>query len=195
MINAYDDFLCLEYTPQYYCGNAVYGMEASNLNDQYLDIPAQMQMYQHFAFVMVYSAGSISSYNEFQRKFEKVMAVIVAGGVISHVSVVVIETQCTETGTPYGSAVRGVPPFVREVPEGVGRAFVEDKGKGCAFAEIRWIESKELREVFGAVVEIAHEACKIHREEIGWLEKLRVFERGLGILREERASPDKLEVP
>lgn len=77
--------------------------------------------HQYPAFVLVYNAGSMTSYRELQKKLEKLMAVIDVRGK-SSVPVVVVETQFSGVGSPLK---------VREVDEGLGQKYVE--GKGCVF--------------------------------------------------------------
>lgn len=130
--------------------------------------------HQYPAFVLVYNAGSMTSYRELQKKLGKLMAVIDVRGGESSVPVVVVETQFSGVGSPLK---------VREVDEGLGQKYVE--GKGCVFLEMDSMTWDETKRVFGTVVELKHEVYGIRGDELSLSEKLDIFHRGTTILREE----------
>lgn len=129
--------------------------------------------HQYPAFVLVYNAGSMTSYRELQKKLEKLMAVIDVRGK-SSVPVVVVETQFSGVGSPLK---------VREVDEGLGQKYVE--GKGCVFLGMDSMTWDETKRVFGTVVELKHEVCGIRGDGLSLSKKLDIFHRVTTILREE----------
>ena len=148
-------------------------MEVNGTSSSSVYSPFLSSEHQYPAFVLVYNAGSMTSYRELQNKLEKLMAVIDAGGGKSYVPVVVVETQFSGIGSPLK---------VREVDEGLGQKYVE--GKGCAFLEMALMTWDETKRVFGTVVELKHEICGIRGDELSLSEKLDIFRKGTTILRE-----------
>jgi hypothetical protein len=149
-------------------------MEVSGTSSSSVYSPFLISEHQYPAFVLVYNAGSMTSYREVQNKLEKLMAVMDAGGGESHVPVVVVETQFSGIGLPLKE---------REVDEGLGREYVE--GKGCVFLEMESMTWDEVKRVFGTVVELEHAVCRTRGDELILSEKLDIFHRGTIILREE----------
>ena len=152
----------------------MYGMEVSGTSSPSVWSLLLSGMDQCPAFVMVYNAGFMSSFKELQMRLEKLMAVIDSGEGKFRVPIVVVETQFSGSGSPLK---------VREVPEGLGKEYVE--GKGCVFLGMALMTWGEAKRVFGTVVELWHEVCGIRGGELSLREKLDIFHKGSTILREK----------
>ncbi|KAF2125601.1 hypothetical protein P153DRAFT_400400 [Dothidotthia symphoricarpi CBS 119687] len=138
------------YPVEFLCEGNVYALDITELPQPEAQPQALLSMFQQFAFILVYTVTSFSSFKDAQNQFGKLLATMEVG-IDNHPFPIMILGLTTELGTSSDLPTQQASRPVRQVPTYEGRSFAETRG--CLFAESSAQVFSDIIGVFAAIVE------------------------------------------
>lgn len=178
MHQCYPGFGETDYPTRYLCGGNFYELDVVEIDGRNEDYSGLIEMHQDFAFVLVYDAASLPSFEDVKLKFEKICAQFfhLDSKCVSLVPVIIVEYAGRVEHPAMHSSE-----YLRPVAKGHGRSFAEFKG--CGFVSFSALIHSQIKNVFAVLVEEVHRVPSHdgvnYRTSSVWVTKVKLFHAGL----------------